>query len=96
MLDFPTSGDVLINAQTVSARFTPDTPETLDITGIDIGELGIVSAISGEQLIEIESLGDIDPAIFTGLRSYSHENVSILLPRDQLFEDELEEEEEKL
>ena len=93
----PTSGSVIINAQTVSFQFFPETPTDLTTSGINIGELGIVSAISGEQLIEIESLGDIDPAIFTSLRSYSNEDVSILLPRDQLYEDELEEgEAEKL
>ncbi len=94
ILDVPQTGSVLIDTQTVSAGFFPETPTDLITTGIDISVLGAVSAIAGEQLIEIESLGDIDPAIFTGLRRYSHEDIAIRMPRDQLYEDELEEGEE--
>ena len=94
ILDVPRDGSVLIDSQTVSAGFFPETPDDLITTGIDISALGAISAIAGEQLIEIESLGEIDPAIFTGLRRYSHEDVAIRMPRDQLYEDELEEDEE--
>ena len=45
---------------------------------------------SGQRLIEIESIADVDPAIFTELHNYYQENISIRLPRDQMFEDELE------
>jgi hypothetical protein len=46
-------------------------------------------------MIEVETLSEIDPAIFTELRNYSFEEVSVRLPRDQLYEDELEEEDAK-
>ena len=46
---------------------------------------------AGEQLVEIESLSEVDPAIFTALRNYSLEDISIRMPRDQLYDDELEE-----
>ena len=49
-----------------------------------------LNSVSGQQLIEIESLADIDPAIFTELHNYSQKNISIRLPRDQMFDDELE------
>lgn len=45
---------------------------------------------AGEQLIEVESLADIDPAIFTPVRNYVYQDVSIRLPSDQLYEDEEE------
>ncbi|VAW58141.1 hypothetical protein MNBD_GAMMA11-3108, partial [hydrothermal vent metagenome] len=57
-------------------------------------------SVSGQQLIEVQSLPDVDeidsltdvhPAIFTDLRNYSSEEIAIRLPRDQIFEDELDE-----
>ena len=47
------------------------------------------SLVSGnDQLIQIEGLSDIDPAIFTNLRNYLHDEIAILLPIDQRFDDE--------
>lgn len=43
---------------------------------------------AGEQLIEVESLADIDPAIFTPVKNYVYQDVSIRLPSDQLYEEE--------
>jgi|GEM_PF-6201755 len=43
---------------------------------------------AGEQLIEVESLADIDPALFTQVRNYFYRDVSIRLPSDQLYEEE--------
>jgi len=82
---------VVINTRRVAARYHPQTPVNLFTTGVDISALGALNAIAGELLVEIESLGDIDPAIFTNLQNYSLQDVSIRMPRDQLFEDELEE-----
>jgi hypothetical protein len=90
VLDVPETGSVLIDTRTTSARFFPETPTDLITTGIDVSGLGISSAVSGEQLIEVESLGDIDPAIFTALRSYNQEDIAIRMPQDQLYEDELD------
>ena len=55
---------------------TPDNFKTIDL-----------SSVTG-QLIEIESLGDVDPAIFTEVRNYDHEDVAILLPPDQRLSDD--------
>ena len=95
IVDMPAAPDgiVEITATTISVSFVPEKPEAT-LTGLDISALSVVSAVAGEQLIEIESLGDIDPAIFTALRSYSQEDVAIRMPRDQRYEDELEEDEE--
>lgn len=41
-----------------------------------------------DQLIQIEGLNEIDPAIFTGVRNYIHDEVAILMPADQRFDDD--------
>ncbi len=48
---------------------------------------------AGEQLVEVESLEDIDPGIFTAVRNYSFDTVSILMPPDQRYADDDEENE---
>lgn len=90
-LDVP--GSVLIDTRaSFDPQFVPPGPNTVSTLGLDFsGILGALSAISGEQLVEVETLGEIDEAIFTDLQNYSMEEISIRLPRDQIFEDELEE-----
>jgi len=89
-LDVP--GSVLIDTRgSFNPRFVPPGPSSLISEGIDFTVLTAISAVAGEQLVEVESLGEIDPAIFTELKNYSLEEVSIRMPRDQVFEDELEE-----
>jgi hypothetical protein len=84
-------GSVLIDTRgAFNPRFVPPGPESLISEGIDFTVLGAISAVAGEQLVEVETLGEIDPAIFTELKNYSLEEISIRMPRDQLFEDELE------
>ena len=46
----------------------------------------------GEELIDIEELEEIDPAIFTAIDNFAFDNVSILLPPDQRFDEEDEDE----
>jgi|GEM_PF-2291479 len=41
-----------------------------------------------DQLIQIEGLSEIDPAIFTNVRNYVHDEVAILMPADQRFDDD--------
>lgn len=94
VVNIPKSGSLFVNTRTNNIKYAPEKPDDLITTGLDVGSLGVVSAIAGELLVEIESLGDIDPAIFTDLQNYSREEISIRMPRDQLFDDELDEEEE--
>jgi len=89
-LDVDTSGSVFIDSLTTAFLIGPGEP-TVDSNGLDISALGIGAALAGELLVEVESLGDVDPAIFTDLQNYSLQDVSIRMPRDQLFEDELDE-----
>jgi len=62
----------------------------LDTSDIQISVLDSIGNVSGQQLIEVESLADIDPAIFTELNNYNQQDISIRMPRDQVFEDELD------
>ena len=57
--------------------------EFVDFTGLN------------ELLINIESLGDFDPAIFTAVRNYYYEDVAIMMPADQRLSAPDEDENEK-
>lgn len=55
----------------------------------DLSQVPPDSLISGsDQLIQIEGLSEIDPAVFTSLRNYLHDEIAILLPLDQRFDEE--------
>ena len=64
-----------------------DAPDTFENNSVvKMGNEGLMGA--GEQLVEVESLEDIDPGIFTAVRNYSFDDVSILLPPDQRYSDD--------
>ncbi len=47
---------------------------------------------ASELIVEVETLNEINPGVFTGLKSYFYNETSIYLPRDQRYEDDEEEE----
>lgn len=49
----------------------------------------------GLDFIEVESLADIDPAIFTEVRNYYHDEVAINMPADQKYAGDSTEEDEE-
>lgn len=51
---------------------------------LDLSQLLLAA---GDQLIEVEPLEDVNPAVFTDVRNYSADTVSIMLPADQRYED---------
>jgi hypothetical protein len=61
-----------------------DNRDTGDNTGADDISKG------NDKLIEIEGLNEIDPAIFTHVRNYLYDEVAILLPEDQRYDDDEE------
>lgn len=69
-------------------------PRTV-IGAADLVEFTGIGGLTGQQLIEIESLGDVDEAIFTEVRNYYHEDVAIMLPADQRMTDDEDENERK-
>ena len=60
-----------------NARYNVDPSENLNL--------------AAEQLVEVEEIEEIDPAIFGAVSNYFFDEVSIRLPNDQLFDDVLEE-----
>ncbi|OZY87481.1 hypothetical protein CBP51_11055 [Cellvibrio mixtus] len=48
----------------------------------------IKNLMSNDQLIQIEGLSEIDPAIFTNVSNYIHDEVAILMPADQRFDED--------
>ncbi len=50
--------------------------------------LSELDSMINDQLIQIEGLNEIDPAIFTSVSNYIHDEVAILMPVDQRFDDD--------
>lgn len=67
------------------------------ITVGDLVTFSTLDALTGLQLLEVESLDEFDPAIFTEVRNYYYEDVAIMMPADQRLDgsDDDEKEEEK-
>ena len=55
----------------------------------------LATGIFNQQLVEVESLSEIDPAIFTDVRNYSYADLAIKMPSDQLYDEDDEEKEEE-
>ncbi len=51
---------------------------------IDSSAAGSVS----DLLVNVEAIEEIDPAVFTEVRNYSYDSISIRMPRDQLYDDD--------
>ncbi len=51
--------------------------------------------LSNQQLVGVEALANLDPAVFTEIRNYYYEDVAIRLPDDQRYDYDDEEEEER-
>ena len=60
----------------------------IDNSKIKISVFDALVGLSGQQLIEVETLAEIDPAIFTEVRNYYQGELSIRLPADQLYDDD--------
>lgn len=73
----------------------PNGPPDNVTSNADLLTIDGATGLSGQQLIEIESLGDVDEAIFTEVRNYYHEDVAIMLPADQRMTDDEDEEERR-
>jgi len=56
--------------------------------------LQIIENLSGQQLIQIESLAEIDPAIFTDVRNYSNSDIALMMPSDQRYTSDDDEDKE--
>jgi len=66
------------------------TPKHFSFEGLDFDPSTLIN-LGAEQMVEVEESIDIDPAIFTAVTNYVYDEISIRLPRDQMYEDELDE-----
>src|SRR5690606_16919738 len=60
-------------------------PTAVDNASTIQGDLSDLLASGNETLVVVEALNEVDPAIFTNVRNYFYDDVSILLPTDQLY-----------
>ena len=67
-----------------------------DQSDIKLKVFDALGGLWGQQLIEVESLADIDPAIFTEVRNYYHADLAIMMPEDQLYTEEEREERRRM
>jgi filamentous hemagglutinin family protein len=87
-------GNLSVNADVVRITALSKAGEIFVNPGADKIEYFSGSFKFEDQLLSVEPLDDIDPAIFTNVRSYFYNDISLLLPSDQRYDDEDEEEEE--
>jgi len=75
------NGDFTLFADVGAIYYLGNNPRNVTTTA-DLLQLAIQGfvGISSQQLIGIETLSEIDPAIFTEVRNYNYDDVAILLP----------------
>ena len=63
----------------------------------DLISFSAADFMPNQQLLDLESSSEFDPAIFTAVRNYYYEDIAIMMPADQRLDgpDEGEEEEVK-
>ena len=95
----PISVDVnkefLLFARVSNVYYWGDGPDTItDNSDIQLHVINALIGLGG-QLIEVETLAELDPAIFTEVRNYYHDEVAINLPSSQRFTEKDDEEDER-
>ena len=64
-------------------------PSEFENTSVFQADINQILRSSGELIVNVEELVNIDPAIFNAnIRNYNHDYISIKMPKDQLFDDE--------
>jgi len=88
---------IITTRQSIAPQITPPGPRlgVTDFSDFQFDFFDVSNAVAAEKLITLEELEDIDPAIFSDVRNYTYGQIAIRLPRDQLFEDELDKAEQK-
>ena len=77
----------IIGGRGIEPFFGFNTPPRLGLTtDTDLLSLTEVSS-AAELLVEVEGLQDVDPAVFTNIRNFAFDDVSIRMPRDQVYDD---------
>jgi hypothetical protein len=72
-----------------SVNYFGANPRTITTSqGLTLQVVSTITGLSGQQLVEVESLDDVDPAIFADVRNYNVDEISVLLPKDQREDEE--------
>jgi len=71
------------------------TPPPNIIGAADLVNFTGLDSLFSQRLIEVESLGEFDPAIFTEVRNYYYDDVAIMMPADQRIDATDEDEKEE-
>lgn len=78
---------VLVSALPSWVKYAFDArPINIDDSGTISGDIADLIRAGNELLVEIEPLTDIDPAVFSSVRNYAFDDISIRLPDDQLYD----------
>ncbi len=56
-------------------------------TDSDLIDPSVIGSVS-DLLVDVEAIEDVDPAIFTNVRNYVLDQISIRMPRDQVYDDD--------
>ncbi|VAW65417.1 hypothetical protein MNBD_GAMMA08-2685, partial [hydrothermal vent metagenome] len=65
----------------------PAANDIIESSIFDLTSGSVLTAVNGVQVTEVETLLDIDPAIFTQITHFVVEAEPLMLPRDQWFDD---------
>jgi hypothetical protein len=88
--------DFTLIASLGSVYYYGGAPETVTTSNDII--LDIVDTLTGltsQQLVEVESLTELDPAIFSDVRNYTVDDNSVYLPEDQRLDEDEDDDEEQ-
>ncbi|MDZ4260823.1 MAG: hypothetical protein U1B30_00610, partial [Pseudomonadota bacterium] len=66
----------------------------IDGSKIKVSVFDALVGLSGQQLITVETLAEIDPAIFTEVKNFNQGEISVMLPDDQRYDEDDEVSEE--
>ncbi|MFK5914031.1 MAG: filamentous hemagglutinin N-terminal domain-containing protein [Woeseiaceae bacterium] len=93
-VEVPETVEVLLSRQTFIYFYGTEPNDFIGENELSNQIFDLINNLAGQQLIEVESLAQIDPAIFTDVRNYSHSDTALMMPADQRY-DELEKDKEK-
>jgi hypothetical protein len=51
------------------------------------GSIADIIGAGAEQLVQVETLDEVNPAIFTAVRNYVYDDIAIMMPADQGFDE---------
>lgn len=79
-----------IDADRIDVNARVKTGQLLVKAGTDVNEYFSGSFKFEDQIVSVEQLEDVNPAVFTNVKSYFHNDISLRLPSDQLYEEDEE------